>query len=87
MALATKVNVIVTPNKVYATYSTTILFERYFDKNAINPEAYRDHEIKNARACAFAQAVGHVLCLINEVYINEDWTPSDVFNYLEKTKN
>ena len=75
--MSTKINVIITPTKVYATYVQTICFEESFDENS------RDEVVTRARATAFSYAEGFGSCLMSEVTFENDLTSDEGFFYLK----
>lgn len=75
----TRINVIITPVKVYATYVRTICFEQEF-----TDEFERADAIKTACAVAFQYGESFGSCMLNSVTTDTDWTADDVFNYLAK---
>jgi len=72
-----RINVIITPTKVYATYVQTICFEETFDEDS------RDEVITRAKATAFNYALGLGSCLMSEVTFENDLTSDEVFFYLK----
>jgi hypothetical protein len=79
--MSTKINVIITPKMVYATYVETICFKETLTEDYNQSESAKDR----ARAYAFRYGKNFGSCMLNEVEVEEDWTDQDVFNYLEKT--
>jgi hypothetical protein len=75
--MPTKINVIITPTKVYATYVQTICFEESFDEDS------RDESVMRAKAVAFNYASGFGSCLMDEVIFENDLTSDEVFFYLK----
>lgn len=77
--MATKINVIISENSVYATYLQTICFKAKFENEF---EMY--NQIKDARATAFAYSLGFSSVLVNEINNPEFKNDDDIFNYLSK---
>ena len=75
--MATKINVIITPTKVYVTYVQTICFEESFD------ETSKVEVVTRAKATAFNYASGFGSCLMDEVIFENDLTSDEVFFYLK----
>ena len=78
--MSTKINVIITPQMVYATYHKTICFQAKFDE-VINPLI----AIMEAKSKAFNYGHYYGSCMLNIVEVEENWNSQDVFNYLEKS--
>ncbi len=78
--MSTKINVIITPQMVYATYHQTICFKETLTEDYNQSESAKDR----ARAYAFRYGKHYGSCLLNELEIEENWNDNDVFNYLEK---
>jgi hypothetical protein len=78
--MATKINVIITPQMVYATYVKTICFKETLTEDYNQSESAKDR----ARASAFSYGQYYGSCMLNELEIEENWNDNDVFNYLEK---
>jgi hypothetical protein len=70
--MPTKINVIITPTKVYTTYVQTICFEESFDENS------RDEVVTRAKATAFNYAFGFGSCIMDEVTFENDLTSDEV---------
>jgi hypothetical protein len=75
--MPTRINVVITPSKVYVTYVQTICFEEGFDENS------RDEVITRAKATAFNYAFGFGTCLLDEVTFENELTSDEVFFYLK----
>jgi hypothetical protein len=79
--MGTRINVIITPKMVYATYVKTICFRETLTEDYTQSESAKDR----ARASAFGYGKYFGSCMLEEVKVEQDWTDQDVFNYLEKT--
>lgn len=69
-----KINVIKTPQMVYATYHKTICFK----------DSITDESVIRAKASAFSYGQCYGSCMLQIVEVEEDWNDNDVFNFLEK---
>lgn len=80
--MATKINVIITENTVYATYVETICFKSFFDNEE---EMWK--EINDARSTAFGYALSFGSVILNEIKNKDFKTDDDIFEYLKKINN
>ena len=76
--MATKINIIITENTIYATYVKTICFKSYF-----NDEYQFNDEIIKAQHTAFSYALNFGSVILNKIYKPNFKTDEDIFNYLE----
>jgi hypothetical protein len=79
--MATKVNIIITENYVYATYVETICFKSKFED-----EEEMHNVLNNAKATAFSYALGFSSVLLNQVNKPQFKTDDDIFEYLKLSK-
>lgn len=79
--MSTKINVIITPQMVYATYHKTICFQESLTWK--NEQC--DSAKMRAKASAFSYGQYYESCMLNIVEVEENWNENDVFNFLEKS--
>jgi hypothetical protein len=75
------ISVIITPNKVYATYHKTICYAETFDQSDYDEKR---SAISRAKEIAFGYAVSHGYVYCHVVETDEVWQDEQVFNHLEK---
>jgi hypothetical protein len=78
--MSTRMYLFITPKRVYASYCKTIMFDSpipidEFEKDAVMQAA-------KATICGYAMTFGSVS--INAHETDEEWTPKEVFEFLEK---
>jgi hypothetical protein len=78
--MATKINIIRTKDKVYATYVKTICYKESYD----NEDEMWDI-LNNAKATAFNYGLGFGGVILSNIYKPEFETDDDIFEYLERT--
>jgi len=79
--MATKINVIITENYVYATYVETICF-----KSEFKDEEEMWIKIDNARSVAFSYALGFGSVDLKQINNTNLKTDNDIFEYLKLNK-
>jgi hypothetical protein len=77
--MATKVNVIITENTVYATYVETICF-----KGSFTNEKEKWEQIDKAKISAFSYAISFGNVLLDMITISDLMSDNDIFDYLKK---
>lgn len=77
--MATKLNVIITKEKVYGTYCKTICAEQSYTNEDTMWDA-----INSVRATTFGYGLSHCSVLLNEVKLPEAKNSNDIFAYLDK---
>jgi hypothetical protein len=77
----TNILVIITDNKVYATYVKTICFTEQF-----TDEQEKEEVMQRAKATAFNYALGFGNVYVNQITLQGSLTDQDIFDYLEKYK-
>jgi hypothetical protein len=84
--MATKIFVIVTPERVYATQYKTIVHN---SKLCCNNESCIEREklINSAKATAFNYCVYISRVQVESLKVEENWKSIEVFNFLEKKHN
>ena len=70
--------VIITDDKVYATYVKTICFKEHYTN-----EEQKNDVIKQAQSTAFCYALGFGKVYVNQIVLQGSLTDQDIFNYLE----
>jgi hypothetical protein len=79
--MATKINVIITENYVYATYVETICFkEKYSNADE------RWDQIDKARSTAFSYALAFGSVILGQIENYDLKTDDDIFEYLKLNK-
>jgi len=78
--MTTKINVIYTPQMVYATYHQTICFQESLTWD----NAQCDSAKMRAKASAFSYGQYYGSCMLQIVEVEENWNEQDVFNFLAK---
>jgi ribonucleotide reductase beta subunit family protein with ferritin-like domain len=76
--MANNILVIITDNKVYATYVKTICFKEHYTN-----EEQKEKAIKQAQSSAFCYALGFVNVYVKQIFLQGSLTDEDIFNYLE----
>ena len=79
--METRVLVITTDDKVYATYVETICFKEHFTN-----QGEREEAIQRAKATAFGYALGFCYVYVNQIDLQGSLTDQDIFRYLETGK-
>ena len=76
--MSTKINIIVSTNHVWATYSTTICFKMRFTDEDSKAKAIQD-----AYATAFSYALGFGAVLLSKHDFEKHLTDADIFELLQ----
>lgn len=77
--MATKLNIIVSNDCVWATYVQTICFKQTYKNEDEKHEA-----IKEAQSSAFSYALGFSSVLLDKFEFDKQLTDSDIFDLLKK---
>jgi hypothetical protein len=72
--MSTKMWLIITPKRVFATYVKTIMLD--------NPRTWTNVEAAKAAICSYAMTFGSVI--IDKHDTEEEWTSKEVFEFLKK---
>lgn len=78
--MATRINVIVAKNRVYATYVKTICFVGEFNGD----DEHDDMLITKAQSVAFSYGKSFGNVYLNKIEMNVEMDDQDIFNYLGK---
>jgi len=80
--MATKINIIISSDCVWATYVETICSKQTYKNEDEKWEA-----IKTAQSCAFSYGLSFGSVLLERFVFNKQLTDSDIFDLLEKQHN